>query len=251
MGAEEPRARCAMRPAMTLRRVAALALIVAAGAALAAAVPPRPAPAALHQALASILAKPEYQPAAPSRMQRLAERLAERLSRLVLVWGPAATTLMDAWPILYWALVCLLILAAVLLVYHICITLRLMFGERQVRQRSVVVAAVADPEDLLGRAADLARRGRYAEAIAALHAALVRFLDRRGILRFDSSRTNWEVLDAVQARPQLRAEMEPLTRQLDPILYGSASTTQDDYRVCEDHVHRAWDLVLAAGEAGG
>jgi hypothetical protein len=205
----------------------------------------RPAPADLRAEIERILAQPEYRRAQGTWLQGLIKRLVEWLRDVFGDWSPQVVALKEAWPVLYWVVTGLLILVAAVLLYHIGYTLSLMFRDRRPRPRPAPGRPAADPDALRAQAAELAAQGRYAEAAAALYEALIRHLDRQGILRHDDSRTNGEYLEAVRGRPPLAEAMAPLTRWLDPVLYGNAALSETDYATCEGLVEQAW---AAGGE---
>lgn len=204
----------------------------------------RPPPETLRADLAEILARPEYQQPETSWLrERLGEALAWLRERLEGRWLPGVERLRAAWPALYWGIVVMLALLLGLLVWHIALTLSLSFKERKPSIGAPAAATdAADPEALRAQAAQLARQGRYREAILLMHASLLHFLDRRDVVRFDASRTNWELAGAAST-PALRAELTGLAARVDALLYGGASADADEYGRCADMAARAREAV--------
>jgi hypothetical protein len=228
------------------RAVITLACLTLSAAVCLGAAASRPPARELHQGIASILAQPEYEQPDLTWLDKVVSGLVDWLRRLFGGWGASFAKLHEAWPLLYWAIVSLLILALAALLYHIFWTLTTAFGVRRGRKGPApVVRADGAPEEFRKRAMGLAAEGRFAEALVALHAALIRLLDLRGVLRYDRARTNWEYLDAVRGKAELAAVLRPLTVSLDPVLYGGAGLAEAEYRACEALVSGVW----AEGEA--
>lgn len=215
----------------------ALLLLVASGVWAAG----RPTVDRLRTDLARILSAPEYQQAEMPWLRKVLRRVADWLARLLSGWwGDGVYQLHETWPLLYWVIVVLLMVLLGLLVYHIGLTLVYAFHDRRPRRAVASAMEVAEPEDLRAAARQAAEEARYAEAVALLYQALIRLLDRRGVLQLDRSRTNWEYLEAVGTVPALAQLMTPLTVRLDRILYGGGRVEAAEYRACEDLVNRAW-----------
>lgn len=222
-----------------------LSLAVLLGAVAAGLASQRPAPDRLRADIAEILAGPEYHQPELTWLRELRQRVEEWLRRFFQGWSPTIYRLQEAWPILYWAIVVMLCALLALFVYHIILTFSIAFRSRSRPRRTETVRRSDPPEALRARAARLAEQGKYAEAIHLLFEALLGLLDRRDILRFDRSRTNWEFVEAVRSVAPLRREMEPLAVRLDGVLYGGAAADASEYNLCAGMVERAW----AAGEA--
>jgi len=100
------------------------------------------------------------------------------------------------------------------------------------------------PEAHLDDAALLARDGRFRDALRSLYLATLVALDRRRVITFDPSRTNWHYLRQLP-RDDRRADFSRFTRLFDHKWYGEEATTEDDYRECRALA----DRIVA--EAGG
>lgn len=200
----------------------------------------RPPASQLKADLARILADPKYRQPQPSWLQRLVARILQDLLRWLDQLGGGFSALHAAWPALYWAIVILFLFVLVALLYHIAVTIGNAFAERKPRQAPVSHAAAPDPEALRARAWELADAGKLTEALRVLYEALLRRLDRRNLLRFDASRTNWETARALQDRPALALIMEELARRLDGALYGSLPVAPEDFARCRELAERVW-----------
>jgi len=220
------------------QRTPMVALLVAGCAWAAAARPPAPQ---LKAELARILADPRYQQAPLTWWQRLLGRLLERLLQWLDGLGSNFSALYAAWPALYWAIVGLLGLVLVALLYHLGVTIGNAFVERKPRQAAPSQAPAPDPEALRARAQELAAAGNWPEAFRVLYEALLRRLDRRDLLRWDPSRTNWETVAALQGRPELADIMKELAPRLDGVLYASLPLSSEEFAHCRELVERAWN----------
>lgn len=84
------------------------------------------------------------------------------------------------------------------------------------------------PEAHLDDAARFAGDGRFREALRALYLATLVSLDRRRLIRFDTTRTNWQYLRDLP-RGDARTDFAGFTRLFDHKWYGDEPTTRDDY----------------------
>lgn len=94
------------------------------------------------------------------------------------------------------------------------------------------------PDELRERARQLAREGNFREALRHLYISLLLRLDARGVWRYDTRRTNWEHIAALESNIQ-RAPLVPplsdLTRRFDRVRYGNAPCAGDEWsRFAED-----------------
>lgn len=84
------------------------------------------------------------------------------------------------------------------------------------------------PAAHLDDAAQLALAGRHREALRALYLATLVALDRRSLIAFDPTRTNWHYLRQMP-RGELRAAFAGFTKLFDYKWYGDEQTTRADY----------------------
>ncbi|MDH5676030.1 MAG: DUF4129 domain-containing protein [Myxococcales bacterium] len=88
-----------------------------------------------------------------------------------------------------------------------------------------------EPVVILDEAAQLAARGQYREALRALYVATLVTLDRRHLIDFDPTRTNWQYLRAMPPS-DTRQAFAAFTRAFDHKWYGREPATADDYQRC-------------------
>lgn len=99
---------------------------------------------------------------------------------------------------------------------------------------AVAPGAVADAAAHLAYAGDLARAGRYAEALAHRFLALVLELDRRKALRFHASKTPAEYVGEARLTDRGRATLAGLVAQLYRHLFGAVPCDAGEYETFGD-----------------
>ncbi len=94
--------------------------------------------------------------------------------------------------------------------------------------------AQSDPWDILPEASELfeqanqaLRQGNHAEAVRLALLALIARLEKQGLLRVDSTRTNREYLRDLRDRPDLSTSFGRLARLYERIWYGRTSASRD------------------------
>jgi hypothetical protein len=127
-----------------------------------------------------------------------------------------------------------LFLALVLLVGVAAYLIASRLRERSGDKSSGEKAAEVDPRERapaehLDDAATLAAQGRYREALRALYLATLVALDRKRLLTFDPTLTNWQYIRQMP-RGEARSLFTSFTRLFDYKWYGDESTTEEDYR---------------------
>jgi hypothetical protein len=93
------------------------------------------------------------------------------------------------------------------------------------------------PEAWVDAATELAREGRYREALRALYLATLVALDRRQAITFDPTLTNWQYLRQLSGN-SMRSDFRELTRIFDHKWYGKEETVEVDYEVCRQLADR-------------
>lgn len=225
----------------------ALLLALSAGGVLAqaAAPPARPAPPVLRDSLRRILARPEYNQARNPWL----DKWVQRLLRAFLNWyrehlAGRFERLHEASPVLYWGVVAVGAAVVLVLLYHIYLTLRSAFGVREARRRGQGLAArdeaQAAPEALLGEADRAAAAGDYLLALSRLYLALIRNLDRHGLVRYDRSHTNHEYLRQVRGEAAVAGPLAALTQQAEGVWYGRGGLDARGYQQCRALALAAW-----------
>ena len=99
-----------------------------------------------------------------------------------------------------------------------------------------MAAEGADPRErppaaFLDDAAVLADQGRFREALRALYLATLVALDRRRLISFDPTMTNWQYMRQMP-KSDTRTLFSQFTRLFDHKWYGEEPTTHDEYLTC-------------------
>jgi hypothetical protein len=92
-------------------------------------------------------------------------------------------------------------------------------------------------------AAELAKAGRFREAIRAWYHAVLVTSYAAGILHFRKGRTNWEYLALLAPSLPWRADMIELTRRFEREWYGSLHSTQEALDDCSEFAERIIDML--------
>ena len=81
------------------------------------------------------------------------------------------------------------------------------------------------------------QQGQQREALRTLHHACLTLLDRRGVLRYDESRANGEVLRELrrQQRRQLQQTLVPIFRAFDRSWYGFLTLSGEEFTTVKEH----------------
>ncbi len=197
-----------------------------------------PDPAAYGK-LSEILARPEFQPqvAQPSLFEEWWQRFIDWLARQLARFGLGDVHL----PGFDWLVTAIgvLVLGSVILYF--------------VRSLRANLAAEAALEDIMNgpkissaaaleQAQQLAAQSDYRSAVRFLYLAAVLALDERGLLRFDRSLTNREVLWQASTDERLRGELAPVVQVFDRVWYGFLPITADQYHEYEQQVARAREI---------
>ncbi len=115
-------------------------------------------------------------------------------------------------------------------------------GREAPRVGAETVASEALPaaDDLRAQAAVADRDGRHAEAIRLALLALIATFEKRGLLRYDATRTNREYRAELRRRPELAAGFGRLARIYEGVWYGrepaSRESSAESIRLCESLV---------------
>jgi hypothetical protein len=103
------------------------------------------------------------------------------------------------------------------------------------RRRATQAPPPSSPSALIRDAEELSAQGDHRSAVRSLYLALVRSLQMKGVLPRSASRTNWEHLAHLAARPALEARVRPFTQTFDEKWYGGRPADSSDVARC-----RAW-----------
>lgn len=106
----------------------------------------------------------------------------------------------------------------------------------------------SDAQRLMTAARAAAGQGRHARAIELAHAALVRTLEHRGLVRVHPSRTNGDHLRDLLPHPALRQEVRRIVRDVEGVQFGgrepSAQLSADVLQQVQQMVARNFKAVL-------
>lgn len=194
--------------------------------------------------LEGILSRAEYKPEQiqESYLQKTISRLWSELLRLLLRLDESTpqtptrtgTASLDAVRVLIAVgLLAALVIGAIVLVRRLVRRWRLKGkGKKKPKVREVlgeVIDEDATTEDLLARAAELARSGDYRSAIRRAFVALLFELERRGTVRLDRAKTNRDYLNEVRSDRMLVEPMTGLTSIFERVWYGEQPASSSDY----------------------
>ena len=188
----------------------------------------RPDAETVRTKVADILADPRFAPT-KSLMQRLLEKLSS--------WkGPNFHMPKGLGRVLLWVFVVWAVLTLVAILAHLVWTLVTVFGGGRHggklgwgRARTGRQAELAY-DDLCRRMRDLAERGMFRQAIAAMMLALLRWLDRAEIVRFHHSKTNGDYVGEYPVGSPGRKAFAHFSLAFDGVVYGAAPCGPDTYR---------------------
>ena len=103
-------------------------------------------------------------------------------------------------------------------------------------------------ERSLGQAEELWQQGNQREAIRVLHRACLMLLDMRGVLRFDETRANGEVLRELRRQQgRLHDTLRPIMRSFDRSWYGYLSLSNEEFTQALEH-SRNFRKAVVGGE---
>jgi hypothetical protein len=95
-------------------------------------------------------------------------------------------------------------------------------------------------------AADLAKAGRFREAIRAWYHAVLVTCYAAGILHFRKGRTNWEYIASLAPSLEWRPDAIELTRRFEQEWYGALHSTRDAYDTCSERARSVLDALRGA-----
>ena len=182
-----------------------------------------------------ILTRPEFQwkEEQPNPLndwlQRMWDRFASWLDKLI----PDFTIAINPTPIAAILLVLVLLYAFRGLFVDLIADARLTNGE--------------DADELLTadsafqRAQSLSRGGDYRAAVRYLYLSSLLMLDERGLLRYDRSRTNREVLRSVADQPELSQPLSEVVDVFDNVWYGYHELDEERFKHYSDRVEELKD----------
>jgi Domain of unknown function (DUF4129) len=183
------------------------------------------APDSLRRAVTEVFARPEYRwGTGKSPLQWLVEQIARFLDWL----GRAETS----HPAAFKALLVVLIVALLVTLVHMgYVVWRITQPTAQTPGGAATPAlGLEDAEAHRARADELARAGRYAEAVAHRFVAMLLDLDRREALTFHPSKTPAEYVNEARLDPAGRASLGQLVARLYRHVFAAAPCDEQGYR---------------------
>lgn len=187
------------------------------------------------QPLEEILARPEFQwkEEQPNPLNDWFQRMWDRFTSWLDKLLPDFTLTIDPTPI-----------AAILLLLILLYAFRGLFVDLIADAR---LNNNEDADELLTadsafqRAQSLSRGGDYRAAVRYLYLSSLLMLDERGLLRYDRSRTNREVLRSVSDQPELSQPLGEVVDVFDNVWYGYHELDEDSFKHYSDRVEELKD----------
>ncbi len=194
--------------------------------------------------LEAILSRDEYRPEQiqESRLQKLISKLWSELMRALSRFAASTpetptqtgTAQLDAVRVLIaFGLLAALVIGSIVLVRRLVRRWRLKEqgkGKEKIREvLGEMIDEDATTDDLLARAAELARSGDYRSAIRRAFVALLFELESRGKVRLDGAKTNRDYLNEVRMDRMLVGPMTGLTGIFERVWYGEQPASSGDY----------------------
>lgn len=178
-----------------------------------------------------------------SPLQKFRQWLAEKLSRLNL---PSLGLGGGVGRVVWWIIIIWCVLTLVAIIGHMVWTLATFLrGTRSSRlglkrphferlqERSF--------KELAEMMRELARQGKFREAIGVMMIALVRWLDGADVLRFHQSKTNGDYVREYPAARAGRGEFRRFTLAFDGTIYGGSKCDSNEYRRMNDMFEQVLD----------
>ncbi|MBN1918627.1 MAG: DUF4129 domain-containing protein [Verrucomicrobia bacterium] len=203
----------------------------------------RPSAEQIRSNAKDILSQPRFAPRA-SLYERFARWLGDKLAALRLPGfglGPVGSVL--AWILVIWA--CLTLVAILAhMGWHIALLLRrsrtlsIGFGDTdsdRLNQHSF--------EELTATMRELAAKERFREAIRAMMAALLRWLDDGDVVRLHRSKTNGDYVREFPSSSQARSTFRGFVSAFDSTVYGNARCDRAAYARMNEQFERVMGYV--------
>lgn len=186
----------------------------------------RPSREEVRGQLDEILAQPRYRQEEDIQVDpawaRPFETLIRILARLFSRFTTASNALFANSPVVFWAIVGLLLITLLGIIAHIIwvVTRSLKTGNRP-RGETTKVLPRQSPAQLAEMAAEAAAGGDFNRAVVLLYLAAVTHLDRQGLIVYNRSDTNSQILRRISGVRELAELMAPLAVTVDAISYSS------------------------------
>ncbi len=179
-----------------------------------------------RQRLDEILARPEFQDAQPTLLDRFLRWLSEILPDA----SPDVRGLVDA------AVGVLGVIAIGLLIFFVVRMVRRNWREGETLESFGDIPIHA--AEAQAKASGAAGAGDFREAMRLLYLAALLHLDEVGLLRFDRALTNREVLATVVHQAPLYSALSPVVYQFDRVWYGHAPFGASDFEQMQGQIEQ-------------
>lgn len=203
---------------------------------------PQSAPPPDEEILEDVLSRPEFQWRAPQpspleeawqrfllRVREFFARLFPHSERTLRIDGPPLLTLLP--------LGLSILVLSLVLVYALRGVLAGFVAESGIEPQVEEGREVLTASAALQRARDLSGAGDYRTAVRYLYLSSLLILEERGVLRYERSLTNREVLRTVAGTPRLANVLENVVEVFDRVWYGYQSLDDEAYRRYEEQVN--------------
>ena len=186
--------------------------------------------------LKKIVARPEFQwqegqtVEAPDWLSRIFEAVTSFIDRIVytlaslIVQGRTVFIIIGS------------ILFTLILLYISRLLSHNLAGNAQLAEEEAEGEGIVTSKGALQRAQVLSMQGDYRNAIRFLYLSSLLVLDEQGLLRYDRSRTNREVLRSVASRPELANPLRDVVDVFDRVWYGYEPVDEQTFQSYLKHV---------------
>ena len=188
--------------------------------------------------LQQVLARPEFTQR-ESIMQRFQRWLSELGARLLpAANGQRARGIGQLGPFVFWTIVIVGGGALILLLsYWLQGLLAGLVGNAEARRRTLDGdEAPLTAHSAREQAARLAQDGSYRQAVRQLYLSALLTLDERGVIQYDRSLTNREVLSQVQRKAQVESHLHPVVETFDRVWYGEHEPDRETFDLYEQEI---------------
>lgn len=182
--------------------------------------------------LASILQQPEFDwpTPEPSPLQLLRERIGRLLHEFLLNLLPEGISLNFGGSFLNWLLIGISLLILTLILFFVLRGLLTgMVKDAALHADAAIHQEAITAEEARQKAQLSAQTGDYRAAVRFLYLSALLSIAERGIIRFDPSQTNHEMLHSIRHQPDLARPMRDVVDIFDRVWYGYQPIDAEHY----------------------
>jgi hypothetical protein len=186
--------------------------------------------------LKKILARPEFQwqegqaVEAPDWLNRIFEAITSFTDRILFVLANLIVQGRTVFIVLG------SVIFTLILLYISRLLSRSLAGNAQLDEEGADGEGIVTSKGALQRAQALSLQGDYRNAVRFLYLSSLLVLDEQGLLRYDRSRTNREVLRSVASRPDLANPLRDVVDVFDRVWYGYEPVDEQTFQSYLKHV---------------